>query len=376
MNVSDAKELILSEQRVFLTGKAGTGKSTLLKDIVETIWKKDCLITSTTGISAVNIGWCTLHSVFQMFGDYTVNRKPKALLNIDWKSIKMIVIDEVSMLSPAYLDYIDELLQLNLNNKSPFGWMKMLLIWDLAQLLPIISSEEEMARHKHIYWWVTVDKARTFLHFKTIELTHVFRQSWKLLEIINEVRHGNISNVRLLNSWYGNEKSTHIMPFNSMADKKNSTELAKLKTTSHTFTAKITWEFKTENVITPVILELKVWARVIITKNTKPLVNWDQWTVMKIEWNTVTVFIDRLNKQINISHETWEQKTRVSRNERVKWTFTQIPLKLAYAITIHKSQGMSIENLVIHWTERMDIRLLYVALSRATNEETLFIHKC
>ena len=69
--------------------------------------------------------------------------------------------------------------------------------------------------------------------------------------IINEVRHGNISNVRLLNSWYGNEKSTHIMPFNSMADKKNSTELAKLKTTSHTFTAKITWEFKTENVITP-----------------------------------------------------------------------------------------------------------------------------
>lgn len=97
---------------------------------------------------------------------------------------------------------------------------------------------------------------------------------------------------------------------------------------------------------------------------------------MRIDKNTVVVFIDRLNKEFHISHETWEQKTRVSKTERVKGSFTQIPLKLAYAITIHKSQGMSIENLVIHWTERMDIRLLYVALSRATNEENLFIHKC
>lgn len=375
MNVSSAKELILSEQRVFLTGKAWTGKSTLLKDIVETIGKEHCLVTSTTGISAINVGWVTLHSAFQMFGDYTIFRRPTAVKSINWSALKLIVIDEVSMLSPAYLDYIDKLLQLNLKNKEPFGWMKMLLIWDLAQLLPVMT-EEEMQRHQHIYNGCTVDKANCFHLFTQIELTHVFRQSGKLLDIINEVRNGVDVNVSQLQMGYWNEKSTHIMPYNTMADKKNSTELNKIPSKSHVFDARITGAFKPTNVITPAKLILKVWARVLVTKNTKPLVNWDQWTVMKINGAIVTVFIDRLNKNMDLSFETWEQTTWVGNSKKVVWTFTQIPLKLAYAITIHKSQWMSIDNLVIHWVVWMDIRLLYVALSRATNEETLFIHKC
>jgi len=375
MNVWEAKELILSWNNIFLTWKAGTGKTTLMREIVDIIGRNKTMICSTTWLSAMNIGWVTVHSAFQMYWDYTERRGIATSLR-DWSLIKLIVIDEVSMLLPSYLDYIDKFLQKNLKKKEPFGWIQVLLLWDLAQLLPIVRDEDEVQRHMALYKWITVDLADSFQHFTTCELTTVYRQTGKLLDIINEVRVGNLSNISHLNHSYGTKLSTHIMPYNNMVDKKNMMELSKLTTPIRKYQCKITWEFDTKNVTTPEELILKVWARVMVTKNTKPLVNGDQWTILRLESDFVIVYIDRLKKDIAIHTEVWENK----KYTRGKWdavlgTFTQIPLRLWWAMTIHKSQWMSIADLVVHYPQSMDSRLLYVALSRATNEDTLYIHK-
>ena len=383
MTQEQAMEILLSWQNCFLTGKAWTWKSYLTDKFIQDRRKNwnNVIVVAPTGIAAINIWGATIHSTFKMYGTYLLKRAIKHQ-SVDWMRIHTIIIDEISMVGPDYIDYIDYLLQEERWCDRPFGWIQMVFVGDAKQLPPVYvgrtdSEIYEIEKLKQKYWELTFDKAVAYNWFTQIELDEIKRTSDpKLIEFLNEIREGTITSLSKFNQGYGDAETVHLKPFNTLVDKYNAQKFQYITGEYKKYTGRLTWDFKEKDCITPIELELKVWARVMVTKNLEcGLVNGDLWTVEELHDEYVMIHSDRFNESFWISNVEWKRIEYEGMSEKEMWTFNQIPLKLAWAMTIHKSQWLTLENVCVTVTKWMSKELLYVGLSRCTNYEKLFIHQ-
>lgn len=288
------------------------------------------------------------------------------------------------MVSPDYLDYIDNLLQQERGSEKPFGWIQVILVWDPKQLPPVHTtfSEKDIAVMKLLnnkYGEdLTFDKAQCFEEFQTLELTEIKRQQDpKFIELLNTIREWDLSVLSQFNSGYGDEHTVHLRPFNKMVDSFNANHMVALKGIQKNYVARVEGMFDEKRSITPVLLQLKVWARVMVTANVNlKIVNGDLWNVIELWDDYLTISVDRFpDQEFKIESYQWKQIEYEGWEETTIGTFTQIPLKLGWCMTIHKSQGLSLESVSITVNEKMSRALVYVWLSRAITFEKLYVNR-
>ncbi len=377
-----------TDKSVFLSGKAGTGKTTFLNTLSQNVRKK-WIVVAPTGIAAVNANGVTIHSFFSLPLSPFLPGKSQPGTSIDSnkkkliKELELLIIDEVSMLRADTLDAIDYVLKKNRKKEDvPFGGVQVLFVGDLCQLSPIIANEEW--EHIKPYYnginflnALSVKKAPPLF----LELTQVYRQSDdRFIELLNLIRIGNCSQreVELINTYYKpnyvNHKSAVILTtHNAKVDSINVKELKTLKTQEHSLWAEVDGDFDEESFPTENCLILRIDARVMLLRNDKEkdkkYYNGKTGLVKIIEPERLSVLLDD-GKLIQIGKEVWTKIRYVfdestnSVNPEVTGTFKQFPVKLAWAITIHKSQGLTFENAVLDLENVFVSGQVYVAFSR------------
>ncbi|PWK79225.1 UvrD-like helicase family protein [Mucilaginibacter oryzae] len=373
---------------VFLTGKAGTGKTTFLQNLRQTS-KKKLAVVAPTGVAAINAGGMTIHSLFQIpFGPVVPggSTHPEASYNDEKKelltALELLIIDEISMVRPDVLDQLDLILR-NLK-KSPyaFGGTQLLLIGDLSQLSPIVRDDEwGILRPYYATPYFFSSHVLQKTAFVRIELDHVYRQKEQaFVDILNEVRNQNISqaSLDLLNARYlPGFKPTVDDPYitltthNNIAQQINTEYLDALPGAEFEFAATIRGEFPKEAYPTETSLKLKIGAQVMFVKNDgsakKLYYNGKIGSVSRIEGNTVFVTTGS-ERELAVEPVEWTnikyQMSEGEMSETNAGSFAQHPLKLAWAITIHKSQGLTFDKAIIDVSEAFTHGQAYVALSR------------
>lgn len=387
---------------VFLTGKAGTGKTTFLKNI-KAHSPKRMVIVAPTGVAAINAGGVTIHSFFQLsFGPNIPNQNPdnKPLVrkfnNEKIKAIKAIdilVIDEISMVRADILDAIDEVLRRYRNRNLPFGGVQLLMIGDLHQLAPVVKEDEwNLLRPYYASPFFFESKALAISHFITIELTHIFRQAdEQFINLLNKVRDKKLDteSTKLLNTRYDpnftypkDEKYITLTSHNKAAMSINAIKLNELEGKTHIFKAEITDDFPESMYPNEFNLELKVGAQVMFVKNDinleKRYFNGKLGEITSIDEELISVKCPHETEEIIISRAVWGNIKYVLDDskvlqENVIGTFTQFPIKTAWAITIHKSQGLTFERAIIDAASSFAHGQVYVALSRCKTFEGLVL---
>ena len=386
---------------LFLTGKAGTGKTTFLHRLREQMPKR-VVVCASTGIAAINAQGVTLHSMFQLpFAPYipetTFNNNqrrfsfPKHKVRL-LRSIDVLVIDEVSMVRADVLDAVDSVLRRYRHRYKPFGGVQLLLIGDLQQLAPVVRKEdwELLSPHYETPYFFS-SKALQKLDYYTIELKTVYRQSDPtFLELLNKVRENRIDTATLahLNQRYipnfepkKEEGYIRLTSHNRQADAINQQELDALRAKEHYFEAKVEGEFPEMSFPTDKVLVLKEGAQVMFVKNDrdKRFYNGMIGTILAIDKNAITVSPMHTHDEIKVTTDVWqnckyvldEETKEIS--EQVIGTFSQIPMRLAWAITIHKSQGLTFERAIINAKQAFAAGQTYVALSRCKTFEGLVL---
>jgi len=373
---------------VFLTGKAGTGKTTLLQQIKQEA-KKKLAVVAPTGVAAINAGGMTIHSFFQIpFGPLIPggDSRPEVHYSPEKKdllyNLELLIIDEVSMVRPDIIDQIDLILRNIKESNHPFGGVQLLLIGDLSQLSPIIR-EEEWAMLSRFYSnpYFFNSQVLKKMPYIRIELDHVYRQKEQIfVDILNEVRNQTLSseNLTILNERYRpNYIPSAIEPYitltthNSIANQLNTEYLAVLEGDTFEFKAVIKGDFPKDAYPTETELKLKVGSQVMFVKNDnsaeKLYYNGKIGTVNRIEGSSVFVTCGSEN-ELAVEAQEWSNIKYKLEDEQISETnagsFAQIPLKLAWAITIHKSQGLSFDKAIIDVSEAFAHGQAYVALSR------------
>jgi hypothetical protein len=374
---------------IFLTGKAGTGKTTFLQNLKHTS-KKKLAVAAPTGVAAINAGGMTIHSLFQLpFGpllpggnerpDIHYSQEKKELLG----NLELLIIDEISMVRPDVLDQIDLILRNIKESPHAFGGVQLLLIGDLSQLSPIIRDEEWalLSRYyatPYFFSALAMQKAS----YVRIELNHIYRQKEQaFVDILNEVRNQQISkeSLALLNARYvpdfrpaADDPYITLTTHNSIAQQVNTEFLDALQGKEVEFAATIRGDFPKDAYPTETKLKLKIGAQVMFVKNDgsaeKLYYNGKIGTVSRIEGNTVFVQCGQNDKELEVETAEWTnvkyQLDGEAINESNAGSFAQIPLKLAWAITIHKSQGLTFDKAIIDVSEAFASGQAYVALSR------------
>ncbi|WP_316825731.1 helix-turn-helix domain-containing protein [Pedobacter miscanthi] len=404
-----AKFVNYTSKHVFLTGKAGTGKTTFLRKLIQLTHKK-ALIVAPTGIAAINAAGVTIHSLFQMpFGAFfpdaagtLINENinfnfntPKTLvkhLNMQGnkrrmlQELELLVIDEVSMLRADMLDAIDFALRYVRRNRNlPFGGVQLLFIGDLHQLPPVVKNDEWriMAKfYKSIYFFDALalqDNPPVY-----IELDKIYRQDDAVfIDLLNNLRNNKITaeDTALLRQHFkqdfkpsADENYITLTTHNNKADSINRERLAQLKNKSYFFEAKVQGDFNEYAYPNDKSLELKVGAQVMFIKNDmtseKRYYNGKIGVVHHIEKDVVEIELPEDKVVIQISPYTWENvkyKLDEATNEikeNVAGSFIQYPIKLAWAITVHKSQGLTFDKAIIDVGDAFAPGQAYVALSR------------
>lgn len=393
-----AKEFVAStNSHIFLTGKAGTGKTTFLRNI-HLYSSKQVVVTAPTGVAALNAGGVTLHSLFQLpFAPFVPSKfNQSATSSIQMKrfskqklaiirSIELLVIDEISMVRSDTLDAVDETLRQIRRSSKPFGGVQMLMIGDVNQLSPIIKDTE-----KHIldqfyesqYFFDSL--ALKECNYITIELEKIYRQSdTTFTDILNDIRERRISQQTLttLNNRYiqgfnpdESEGYIRLTTHNYVANKINEDKLRALSAKSAYFEATIKGDFPEHMYPNDLTLEFKVGAKVIFIKNDsspeKLYYNGMRGEILDYSDSHITVLPQDSDESLDIFPETWdnieyklnEETSEI--DEYVKGSFVQFPLKCAWAITIHKSQGLTFDKAIIDTGAAFAYGQVYVALSR------------
>jgi hypothetical protein len=374
---------------VFLTGKAGTGKTTLLQYIRQNS-KKKMAVVAPTGVAAINAGGMTIHSFFQIpFGPIIPSgtSRPELHYSPDKKellfNLELLIIDEVSMVRPDVLDHIDLVLRNIKESIYPFGGVQLLLIGDLSQLSPIIRDEEWVMLGRYYstpYFFSSLVLQKT--RYVRIELDHVFRQKEQaFVDILNEVRNQAISpeNLELLNARYqpdfrpsAEDPYITLTTHNGIAQQVNNEFVEALPGEEFEFKATIRGEFPKDGYPTETTLKLKIGAQVMFVKNDssaeKLFYNGKIGTITRIETDTVFVKCSHESREIAVQALEWTNIKYKLEGEQINesnaGSFAQIPLKLAWSITIHKSQGLSFDKAIIDVSEAFAHGQAYVALSR------------
>ncbi len=399
-----------TQRNIFLTGKAGTGKTTFLRRLKETTYKR-MIVVAPTGVAAINAGGVTIHSFFQLSRapflpdgsgptDPTARKKyafSKHKINI-LRSIDLLVIDEISMVRADVLDAIDDVLRRYQDRTRPFGGVQLLLIGDLQQLAPIATDEEWALLHRFYptpYFFDSLALKKTA--YTTIELTHVFRQADPtFVQILNDVRDGHPSaeTLRLLGQRYipdfhplDEEGYITLTTHNFQAQEINRDRMDRIPSKAVQFKAKIQGEFPESSFPTDELLELKVGAQVMFCKNDptpeKRFFNGKIGRIVAL--GKTTVIVECPNREggsaerIDVSPLDWTNAKYVTDaasgeiREEVSGVFIQIPLKPAWAITIHKSQGLTFDRAIINAGRAFSYGQVYVALSRCRTLEGLVL---
>jgi len=392
---------------VFLTGKAGTGKTTFLKKLVSETAKK-CVVVAPTGVAAINAGGATMHSFFQLpFNIYLKNagysqgevqftNKSELLRNMKFfkdkrnliNELDLLIIDEVSMLRADMLDAMDEILRsIRGKRNKAFGGLQVLFIGDMFQLPPIVTDREAALFNQHyespFFFSAEVLKENPPL---IVELKKIYRQTEeKFIGLLNNIRHNSMAtdDYDLLHSRYNpmfnsaDENIITLTTHNSVADKINQDELRKLTSPVFKFSAEISGDFNSKNVLTEEVLILKEGAQVMFIKNdTKGggrYYNGKLATITKLSQEEIIVKLAESNDEIKVDKEKWENIKYVFNkednliNQEPLGSFSQYPIRLAWAITIHKSQGLTFSKLAIDAGSSFAAGQVYVALSRCTS---------
>lgn len=401
-----------TNQNIFLTGKAGTGKTTFLRNLKKQSPKR-MVVVAPTGVAAINAGGVTIHSFFQMaFGPQIpvdpnqqrpvivsedgnvapgIKRFSRDKINII-RSLDLLVIDEISMVRADVLDGIDEVLRRYKNRYKPFGGVQLLMIGDLQQLAPVIKEDEwEILKPYYDTCFFFSSRALNRSKFISIELTHIFRQSdQRFIDLLNKVRENRMDEAALntLNQRYipnfsprDEEGYITLTTHNYQSQQINDSKLAGLKTKSYSFTAEVEGEFPEYSYPTELELELKVGAQVMFVKNDtdKRFYNGKIGKVTGINDETIEVQCPGDYLPIDVEKVEWQNVKYVLNentqeiNEDVIGKFIQYPLKLAWAITIHKSQGLTFEKAIIDARASFAHGQVYVALSRCKTLEGLVL---
>jgi len=397
-----------TNRSVFLTGKAGTGKTTFLNDFVKKTRKK-YIVVAPTGIAAINAGGVTIHSMFglplrtflpttdRIDGSLANNiadlmphfkyRKDKLKL---LREVEVLIIDEVSMLRADVLDMMDFSLRFIRRNNQRFGGVQMLFIGDLYQLPPVVR-DEHILKICYPSPFFFDSHAIKDIPLLTIELTKVYRQSdEKFLDILNAIRDGDVANINFedLNKRYdpdfkaGTESYVYLCSHNKMADEINQEKLEEIDLTVKTYEAKLFGDFKENQFPNEQFLELKVGAQVMFIRNDitgeKKYFNGKLGEISALDDNEIKVVLDGSEREITVKREVWEQKkyfldTEKNIKEEVLGSFEQFPIKLAWAVTIHKSQGLTFDNVIIDAGKSFTAGQVYVALSRCRTLEGIVL---
>lgn len=382
-----------SKDHFFITGRAGTGKSMLLQYFKQKS-RKSMVVGAFTGVAALNIGAQTLNSLFKLPTGFidsdklSINSKTKALL----EHIETVVIDEVSMVRADMMDAIDKMLRLARDNDIPFGGVQIVMFGDLFQLAPIVADRE---LHKYFVdnhggAWFFNASAWKKAKFRTFELTNIFRQKDdpKFRELLNMIREGH-ADEDLLESL--NVRVTNIVPetgaitlatTNKIVDQMNAARLAALPGEVHEYRAEIMGALEPSYFPTDERLRLKKGAQVMLLKNDKEK-RWVNGTIGTVEALTryeVRVSIDGFTH--SIPRETWKKIRYVYNEETGKIeeeiisSFTQFPLRLAWAMTVHKSQGKTYGTMVLDMGSGAFAHgQTYVALSRCRTLDGIYLKR-
>lgn len=401
-----AREFAVSTNRnIFLTGKAGTGKTTFLHKLKKET-KKQMAIVAPTGVAAINAGGTTMHSFFQLpFTPFipTVEGRKELIEKIKMQGfrrkviqeLELLVIDEISMVRADVLDAVDTILRhIRYKHTEPFGGVQVIFIGDMFQLPPVAVDEE---------WRLLAPYYQSpyFFHSQVIaqqqpvyiELDKIFRQTNPdFIRVLNEVRNNNLSNngLSLLQSRYNplfvppkDDTYITLTTHNYKADRINAEELRSLKGKTYKFEAEIKGDFPEKSFPTDKELELKIGAKVMFIKNDtetpRRFFNGKIGMIESIEDDLISIKCPGEDNPIKLGKMIWEN-IRYSINESTKQieettlgTFVQYPLRLAWAITIHKSQGLTFDKAVIDAGDAFASGQVYVALSRCRSLEGMVL---
>lgn len=387
-------------RHVFITGRAGTGKSTLL-DYFRSSTKKEIVVLASTGVAALNVKGQTIHSFFGFKPNVTLQSIKKHRQGNDlYKELDAIIIDEVSMVRADLMDCIDKFLRLNGRSKNePFGGIQMIFIGDLYQLPPVVSgNEKEAFRHNYESPFFFDAIAIKQLEMEFIELEKIYRQKdASFISLLNAIRNNSITGeeLDLLNHRHVPGFETAIDDYyvwltatNEASDRINMDHLTRLKGDTLFYEGDVQGDFKQEALPTQINLQLKIGAQVMLLNNDS-YGRWVNGSIGKI------IDIDKENEDVNLiiveltTGETvdvapykWElfdyryDKVKRQIESEVAGSFTQYPVKLAWAMTIHKSQGKTFEKVVIDIGRgTFATGQMYVALSRCTTLEGIILKK-
>lgn len=383
-----AKKLIeTTNENVFLTGNAGTGKTTFL-NLLRTQTAKRMVVLAPTGVAAINAKGQTIHSFFQLpFTPFLPEyKKEKGQIKKDkiniFRTIDLLVIDEISMVRADLLDAIDDRLREYRKQKySPFGGVQCLFIGDLQQLPPVVRDEDWALMQKHYSTpFFFSSKALQESSYVTIELKKIYRQAdEKFISILNEVRNNHLSmeslnelNKHYLPEYEPKEGEIFLTTHNKIADAFNEKKLNELEEESNIYNAIIKDRFPESMYPVDESLELKIGAQVMFTRNNREAnyYNGKIGTIIDLSEHKITIKCKEDAFPIVAERETWENteikidKESKDQYEEVVGSFSQFPLRLAWAITIHKSQGLTFDRAIIDAIASFSHGQVYVALSR------------
>lgn len=394
-----------TDTSLFLTGKAGTGKTTFLRELKEKCNKR-MVVLAPTGIAAINAGGVTIHSFFQLpFSPFVPETSFKSK-NAEYKfqyrkehikiirSLDLIVIDEISMVRADLLDAVDNVLRKFRDRNRPFGGVQLLMIGDLQQLPPVVKEEDwNMLREYYDNMYFFSSNALKKIQYFIIELKKVYRQSdMEFIEILNKIRENRCDNTTLnaLNSRYipdfkPEKKDGYIRltTHNNSAQEINNMELGKIDSKEYSYKASVSGNFPQFSYPADEILTLKRGAQIMFLKNGESegirYYNGMLGKVVDLGTNRIIVESNDTHERLEIKPEEWTNAKYVIDQdtkeivEEIEGTFMQYPIKLAWAITIHKSQGLTFEHAIIDAAAAFAHGQTYVALSRCKTLEGLVL---
>jgi ATP-dependent DNA helicase PIF1 len=384
-----------TDRNLFITGRAGTGKSTLLQLFRNTTHKRP-VVAAPTGIAALNVRGQTIHSLFRFpprYMDPSEIRKVK--FRGLYKKMEVLIIDEISMVRADVLDNIDRFLRINRDRQEPFGGVQIVFFGDLFQLPPVVSSHAERYVFTEIYDSPYFFSAKVFANFEMqmFELQKVFRQEEKhFIRLLDNIRLNRIDyddleelNERHLPGFQTEDLYITLCTRNDIANSINQKKIRELPGEAHSFTATVAGEFQPRLYPTDLVLQLKEGAQVMFVRNDphKRFVNGSLGKITNLTRDYIRVAVERESGErevIELDQMDWEIiKYKMSEDgnqieSKVIGTFRQYPLKLAWAITIHKSQGKTFEKVIVDLGRgAFESGQTYVALSRCRTLEGIVL---